>query len=45
MILPHDFLLLSVAENVAQAVGAGHMDLLDDGCKSFLIKFLKAQYL
>ena len=45
MILPRDFLLLSAAENVTQAVRAGHMDLLNSGCKGFLIEFLKAQYI
>ena len=44
MILPHDFPLLPVSENIAQAVGAGHMDALNNSCKGFLIKFFKAQY-
>lgn len=35
--------LYPISENIAQAVGAGHMDAFNGGCKSFLIKFLKFQ--
>mgnify|MGYP004710037573 CR=1 FL=1 len=43
MILPYGFPLPPISENIAQAVGAGHMDALNGGCKGFLIKFLKFQ--
>ena len=41
--LPHGFPLPPISENIAQAVGAGHMDALNGGCKGFLIKFFKSQ--
>ena len=35
--------LYPISENIAQAVGAGHMDAFNGGCKGFLIKFFKFQ--